>query len=98
MSELSGPADQNLMRVSDADREQAAEVLREAAGQGRISMDELDERLELAYAAKTYADLAAVTRDLPKGGTAPSPASGVASRIGGTPHSKFSIAILSMAR
>ena len=43
MSELPGPADRSVMRVSDADREQAAEVLREAAGQGRISMDELDE-------------------------------------------------------
>ena len=49
------------MRVSDSDREQAADVLREAAGHGRITMDELDERLELAYAAKTYGDLAAVT-------------------------------------
>ena len=87
------------MRVSDADREQAAEVLREAAGQGRISMDELDERLELAYAAKTYGDLAAVTRDLPQGGAALSPAAGaVPSRIGGTPRNKFSIAILSGAR
>ena len=87
------------MRVSDADREQAAEVLREAAGQGRISMDELDERLELAYASKTYADLTAVTRDLPQGGAALSPAAGaVPSRIGGTPRNKFSIAILSGAR
>jgi len=99
MSELSGPADRSLLRVSDADREQAAEVLREAAGQGRISMDELDERLELAYAAKTYADLTAVTRDLPQGGAALSPAAGaVPSRIGGTPRNKFSIAILSGAR
>ena len=99
MSELSGPADRSLMRVSDADREQAAELLREAAGQGRISMDELDERLELAYAAKTYADLAAVTRDLPQGGAALSPAAGAApSRIGGTPRNKFSIAIMSGAR
>jgi Domain of unknown function (DUF1707)/Cell wall-active antibiotics response 4TMS YvqF len=100
MSELSGPADRSLMRVSDADREQAAEVLREAAGQGRISMDELDERLELAYAAKTYADLAAVIHDLPQPGVALSPAGGAvpASRIGGTPRSKFSIAIMSGAR
>ena len=99
MSELSGPTDRGRMRVSDADREQAAEVLREAAGQGRISMDELDERLELAYAAKTYADLTAVTRDLPQGGAALSPAAGaVPSRIGGTPRNKFSIAILSGAR
>jgi Domain of unknown function (DUF1707)/Cell wall-active antibiotics response 4TMS YvqF len=100
MSELSGPADRSLMRVSDADRDQAAEVLREAAGQGRISMDELDERLELAYAAKTYADLAAVTSDLPKDGAALSLAGPAvpASRIGGTPGSKFSLAIMSGAR
>ena len=69
-----GLADRSVMRVSDADREQAAEVLREAAGQGRISMDELDERLELAYGAKTYADLTAVTHDLPQPGTVLSPA------------------------
>jgi len=99
MSELSGPADRSVMRVSDADREQAAEVLREAAGQGRISMDELDERLELAYGAKTYADLTAVTHDLPQPGTALNPAgTAVPTRIGGTPRSKFSIAILSGAR
>ena len=87
------------MRVSDADREQAAEVLREAAGQGRISMDELDERLELAHAAKTYADLAAVTHDLPQAGAALSPAgAAAASRIGGTPGGTFSLAIMSGAR
>jgi hypothetical protein len=99
MSELSGPADHSLMRVSDSDREQAADVLREAAGHGRISMDELDERLELAYAAKTYADLAAVTRDLPGPAQAPGPVQpAMAGRIGGTPRSKFSVAILSGAR
>ena len=99
MSELSGPADHGLMRVSDSDREQAAEVLREAAGQGRISFDELDERLEAAYAAKTYADLATVTRDLPQAGQAPSPARAAqVSRIGGTPRSKFSVAVMSGAR
>src|SRR5215831_15274351 len=99
MSELSGPADRGLMRVSDSDREQAADVLREAAGHGRITMDELDERLELAYAAKTYADLAAVIRDLPAPAPAPGPVQPVmAGRIGGTPRSKFSIAIMSGAR
>ena len=87
------------MRVSDSDREQAADVLREAAGHGRINMDELDERLELAYAAKTYADLAAVTRDLPGPVQAPGPVQpAMAGRIGGTPRSKFSVAILSGAR
>jgi hypothetical protein len=100
MSELSGPADHGLMRVSDSDREQAAEVLREAAGHGRITMDELDERLEVAYAAKTYADLAVVTRDLPQAGQpAAAPARpGAVSRIGGTPRSTFSVAVLSGAR
>jgi hypothetical protein len=100
MSELSGPADHGLMRVSDSDREQAAEVLREAAGQGRISLDELDERLEAAYAAKTYADLATVTHDLPQAAQALSPAARATqvSRIGGTPRSKFSVAVMSGAR
>jgi Domain of unknown function (DUF1707)/Cell wall-active antibiotics response 4TMS YvqF len=101
MSELSGPADHSLMRVSDSDREQAADVLREAAGQGRISLDELDERLESTYAAKTYADLAAVTHDLPPSGRMPvPPVQGLtqAGRIGGTPRSTFSVAIMSGAR
>src|SRR5262249_62179218 len=100
MSELSGPADQGHMRGGDTDREQAANVLREAAGQGRISMDELDERLELAYAAKTYADLSAVTHDLPQAGTALSQAgvAPAADRIGGTARNKFSIAIMSGGR
>ena len=87
------------MRVSDTDREQAADVLREAAGHGRITMDELEERLELAYAAKTYADLAAVTRDLPGQARAPGAVQPtMAGRIGGTPQSRFSVAILSGAR
>ena len=99
MSELSGPADRGLMRVSDSDREQSADVLREAAGHGRITMDELDERLALAYAAKTYADLTAVTRDLPGPAQAPSAVQpAMAGRIGGTPRSKFSVAIMSGAR
>ena len=87
------------MRVSDSDRERAADVLREAAGHGRITMDELDERLALAYAAKTYADLTAVTRDLPGPAQAPSAVQpAMAGRIGGTPRSKFSVAIMSGAR
>jgi hypothetical protein len=99
MSELSGPADHSLMRVSDSDRERAADVLRQAAGHGRITMDELEERLELAYAAKTYGDLAAVTRDLPGPAQAPGAVqTAMAGRIGGTPRSKFSVAIMSSAR
>ncbi len=65
------------MRVSDAERDQVAEVLREAAAEGRITLDELDERLDAAYAAKTYADLEPITADLPTGpgaATGPVPA------------------------
>jgi hypothetical protein len=57
--------DPNQLRISDSDRHQVAEVLRHAAGEGRIDFEELDERLEAAYAAKTYADLVPITADLP---------------------------------
>jgi hypothetical protein len=53
------------MRASDTDRERVADRLRTAAGHGRISMDELEERLEAAYAAKTYGELVPLTADLP---------------------------------
>ncbi|WP_159943052.1 MULTISPECIES: DUF1707 domain-containing protein [unclassified Nocardiopsis] len=59
------------MRVSDAERDQVAEVLREAAAEGRITLDELDERLDAAYAARTYDDLQPLTEDLPSGPGAP---------------------------
>ena len=42
-----------------------AEVLRQAAGEGRLDLEELDERLEATYAARTYADLVPITQDLP---------------------------------
>lgn len=45
-----------------------AEALRVAAGDGRLSAEELDERLERALTAKTYAELAALTTDLPRSG------------------------------
>ena len=53
------------LRISDSDRHQVAEVLREAAGEGRIDFEELDQRLEATYAARTYADLVPITLDLP---------------------------------
>lgn len=55
------------LRASDDDREKQAEVIRQAASEGRLTLTELDERLEQVYAAKTYAELAVVTRDLPGG-------------------------------
>jgi Domain of unknown function (DUF1707)/Cell wall-active antibiotics response 4TMS YvqF len=53
------------LRVSDADRERVAERLREAAGAGRLTVDELDERVERAYAARTAGELTTLTADLP---------------------------------
>ena len=57
--------DPSQLRISDDDRHRVAEVLRRAAGEGRIDFDELDERLEATYTAKTYADLVPITVDLP---------------------------------
>lgn len=48
-------------------------MLRQAAGEGRLELDELDERLEATYAARTYADLVPITHDLPVRGPARSP-------------------------
>lgn len=64
------PRDPAQMRVSDQDRHAVAETLRKAAGDGRLDLDELDERLELALRAKTYADLQPLTADLPAHGAA----------------------------
>jgi hypothetical protein len=58
------PPDPSLLRISDNDRQKVAEVLRDAAGEGRIDLEELDERLELTWGAKTYADLVPITADL----------------------------------
>jgi hypothetical protein len=55
------------MRTSAADRERAIEVLKTAYGDGRLTKDELDTRIERAVATGTYADLAQVTADLPGG-------------------------------
>jgi hypothetical protein len=53
------------LRASHADRDRAVEELRVAAGDGRLTADELDERLEAALTARTYRELAVLTADLP---------------------------------
>lgn len=57
--------DDDDLRISDADREQAAAALREHAGAGRLTMDELDQRAQAAFAARTRGDLHALLDDLP---------------------------------
>jgi hypothetical protein len=53
------------MRASPADREHAIEVLKAAFVQDRLTKDELDTRVDQAFASRTYAELAALTADLP---------------------------------
>ena len=59
------PKDPREMRVSHEDRDRVSEALRVAAGDGRLSIEELEERLEQAMAARTYADLEPLVSDLP---------------------------------
>ena len=52
------------LRASDADRERHAEVLRKAAGEGRLTMDELDERLTTVYESRTHRELQRLIADV----------------------------------
>jgi Domain of unknown function (DUF1707) len=67
--------DKRNLRVSHEDRDQVAEQLRVAAGDGRLTADELDERLETALTARTYGELEVLLIDLPAApGSVPAPA------------------------
>ena len=61
------------IRVSDAERERATELLREHWIAGRLDEQELDARCAEAYAARTDADLAYAMRELPAPPPAPRP-------------------------
>ena len=82
-------------RVSDLEREDVADVLREAAGEGRLTYPELEERLETLYSAKTYGELVEITADLPNGPTAPSSAVAPAGQQGLTQYAPVINAFLS---
>jgi hypothetical protein len=62
------------LRISDAEREAAAQRLHTAMGEGRITLAELEERLTTVYAAKTFAELEPPLADLPGASIAPVPA------------------------
>jgi hypothetical protein len=64
------PAEPGQLRASHQDRDRVVEILRVAAGDGRLTAEELDERLEAALTARTYAELAVLTTDLPAAGSA----------------------------
>jgi DUF1707 SHOCT-like domain len=65
-----GAAGRGRMRASHADREQVIEVLKAAFVQDRLTKDELDVRAGRALAARTCAELAALTADIPFGPSA----------------------------
>ncbi|MBW1600512.1 DUF1707 and DUF2154 domain-containing protein [Streptomyces sp. JJ66] len=55
------------MRASDAERDQIAEVLRDALAEGRLTTEEFGERLDAVYQARTRSELVPLTADLPQG-------------------------------
>lgn len=65
--------DRQQMRASDQDRQQVVDRLRGAVADGRLRMDEFEQRMTRAYQAVTYGDLAPLCADLP----APAPAAPV---------------------
>ena len=62
---VAGGGSYSSLRSSHADREQVIDVLKAAFVQGRLAKDELDLRLGRVLASRTYADLSALTADLP---------------------------------
>jgi Domain of unknown function (DUF1707)/Cell wall-active antibiotics response 4TMS YvqF len=106
------PFDPGKLRASDADREAVARVLQTAMAEGRLSVTELQERLDTVYSSKTLSELEPVTWDLP-GHTALVPAvpnltkrptatpdvgqTAALARVGGTPSSSVAIGIMSGA-
>jgi len=78
----------NCLRASDQDREAAVVVLRDAYVAGRLRPEEFDQRLNVAFAAKTFGELEQVTSDLPAASSfrprVASPSAGTVNERGGT--------------
>jgi hypothetical protein len=72
------------LRAAHADRERVIEALKAAFAQGRLDTDELDDRVGRAFVSQTYAELAALTADLPVGQTSTGQASTGQTRTGQT--------------
>ncbi|POX47902.1 hypothetical protein C3489_28515 [Streptomyces sp. Ru71] len=94
------------LRASDADRERVAEILRDALAEGRLDMTEFEERLDATYKARTYGELAPLTRDLPAAGAPAAPAVSLSKEpvgdggwreriVGGEGSSQWAVAVMS---
>ena len=85
----------NRIRTSDKEREQIAEILRAAMSEGRLSLEEGEERLAGAYAATYRDELGPLTADLPDGGRralSETPEARMATRRGLRRHTSFVLA------
>ncbi|WP_253889290.1 DUF1707 SHOCT-like domain-containing protein [Actinokineospora diospyrosa] len=96
---LPGPQE---MRASNADRERFAKVLHDAMAEGRLTVTELEERLDHVYAARTFGELEPLVRDLPNQqlvayqSPLPQPAPSThPTRVGGRGTSSSAVAIMS---
>ncbi|MGH2842355.1 MAG: DUF1707 SHOCT-like domain-containing protein [Solirubrobacteraceae bacterium] len=89
----SGPP---ALRASDADRERVIEALGQAAAEGRLNVEELDERLDAVYATRTLAELQALTADVvvATGTAARAPADGISVREGASGGTQRVLSIL----
>ena len=67
MTDEPGTSNPRDLRCSDVDRDRVAEALQQAAGDGRLTLSELEERLDAAFRARTYGELEPITADLPQG-------------------------------
>jgi DUF1707 SHOCT-like domain len=70
---VSGVDDRLRMRASDHDRQEVVDLLRGALADGRLKMDEFEDRVGLAYQAVTYGDLVPLCADLPAAGSKTEP-------------------------
>lgn len=70
------------MRASDAERERVAETLREAVAEGRLEMEEFEQRLDATYKARTHGELEPLVRDLPAPGVAVAPVGAAPAQTG----------------
>jgi hypothetical protein len=68
-----GSPEPHLLRIGNAEREQAVQALGEHFAQGRLTPEEFDERMTAAYDARTASDLDRLFLDLPRPGQQPEP-------------------------
>ncbi|MCP3801115.1 DUF1707 domain-containing protein [Allokutzneria sp. A3M-2-11 16] len=87
--------DQPELRVGDLEREQIAQLLNQAVGEGRLTLTEYNERVGLAYAARTRGELDLVVADLPV--ARPSAAPLPVTDEGGTGKRQWAVAVMSGA-